>query len=674
MSSIAAYPDIARVVADTLRPPEDLSFAEIALKYRVLHSVYCTEHPGKFTFDLFPWQKPSMNRVELAIKTGKKGHCTMAAGQIGKTDKGISDLLSLKIKYPGPQLFLTTTDTAAEEFGRDRFKNIIPDMPPLACKYISGKGGLTVMRFTDGPIRLAGGKSINNLLSFPYRFVAFDELGSIIQNLAGQGDPIALARIRGDSFVGSTLILAWEHPTNKKRGAGKIYYELSDQARAFIVHLPSVGGCGKDFWLDWHKIVKATPRFDGQTQEQADHDPDCYAMHCPHCGEKISDAQRVLMLRAGIEMKSTLPPEVAAAKEWLGDHASQLYSPHKTLREFSKLWIEALGDENKMIVFVNKVLGDCHESKTKKVDVNSLRDLIVRERRRNDPDFYRRGQIPPGVLFLTAGQDSRTIAFHYAIWGWGIREGTDRVRRLCRWLIDWGEIQRGYSLSFDESEFHIFDSILYRRRFPSSVNSDRLFDVRMGMHDIGWAPTQIPIIRYCRSFAGRAFPARGASETMTSADTAPYVRLSAARKSKVGDDEVFDDGALLLNTFTLKTQWYGDVERRFEVVDFSEGKPIGTRKVPIMSLPADVDELFLHQTANEFMGKDEDGNDVWQHQGPNHIADCNMQAYAAALHLDPHAQNQTAEEYEAARRQNVNPPEEFDDDSNRGENFDPSLG
>ena len=604
----------------------------------------------------------------------------MKCGQGAGTDTSISGLMWLKEYFRGPQLFITATDKSAEEFGRERFELVIRDMPPLMKRYVQVKGGLTTKRFVDGKIQLAGGKSINNFLSHPWKVVCFDEVDSVVENLAGQGDPIALAENRGDSFSGATLILAYAHPTTKSRGAGKLYYTLSDQRRGFMKHAKERGGCGKEIWLPgpleyWKQIVRATPRLEGQTQEQADRDPDCYALWCPHCGEQIPDAERVLMLRGSIEQKSTLPPDVAATRTWIGTHTSHLYTPHKSLRSLVVRYIAALDDENKMRVFVNKVLGDCYESKTQKTDIRALRELIVVRRRQNDPEFFSRGQVPPFVQFLTAGQDSRETQFHYAVWGWGIRIGTDNVRRLCGCLIDWGELSRSYSQTFEEAEFHRFDDLLYRMRYPASPASpdpDRRFHLLIGGHDIGFQPTQIPIIRYCRSWPGRAVPCRGSAQTMTSAMKADPYRRGTARKHQAGDEEVFDDGALSFNTYLLKLQWYGDVALRFEVADLVEGRQVGTRPVSVLTLPENTDSLWLKQSSSEYLTKDKDGDDYWDHDGANHLADCNIYAYGAALSLEPFAHNQTAEEYDRARQGSTEP--EIYDDNPRGEEHDPSLG
>ena len=648
------FPDVWACFTDALRPPPDLSSSEFSEKYRKLHERYCVESPGPWKSHA--WQIDFMNAVDEGIATGKNV-VAMKGGQIGGTDCMINTLCRQKVRYPGPVLFLTSTDAKAEEFGRERFDLIIADMPPLSKRLLPQRSQLLVKRFTDGPLELCGGQSINKLQSTPYRFIWFDEIDSIMANLDGGGDPIKLGQNRYTSFQGARGVVAYAHPTTKDKGAGKLYYELSDQRRGHILH-----SCGKWFWIDWFNpdVIIVTPR-EGMTKEQAERDADCYQLHCPHCHARIDEAERILMLRAGVRQISTLPPEVAKTKTWIGVQAGQVLMPHISIRSIAQEWIETdCGrDEAKTIVFVNKVLGDVREPEVKKIDKDALRKLIVVRRRQADPEFYLRGTVPPWALYLTAGQDSRTTELHYAVWGWGIRQTIDNLYLLCGCLIDWGEIKRQYSLTFDEREFHVFDDLIYNRRFPSAANDflppdkRRFYRVRAGAHDIGYQPTQIPITRYCRHFKTRAMPCRGAAETATSACIADPVRIGVARRYHAGDAEHVDDPALIFNTYLLKQEWYGwtDPDRRIKIADLHEGRNIGIREIPRIVLPQDVDDLWLEQSKNEELAKGEKKNElVWIRKGPNHVADCNTYAHGAAVHLEPHAQNLTAEQYEKIKR------------------------
>jgi phage terminase large subunit GpA-like protein len=636
MKSIREHASLWRVYCGSIRPPPDLSPSEFAEKYRILHPVYCSERPGRWSNDVFPYQPHAMNAVQEAMRTGKRGVVFLKGGQLGGTEVAINGMLWLKIYYPGPQLFMTATEKVASEFGRERFESIIRDMPPLMARYCPNpRGDILTKRFVDGKIQLSGGQSVFNLQSTPYRMVVIDELDSLVENLGGEGDPVKLAEVRTDSFTGQTLMIAYAHPTTKDRGAGKLYYELSDQRRGFVKH-----DCGCEFYLKWEDVKCSGDETD----------PGAYDYICPQCAAVISDAERVAMVRKMV-YRSVLPPEVAAKKTWIGMQFGQLLSPAKSIRGLAQRFVECGKDENPLRVFYNKVLGEPYEPKVQKIDIDSLRALIVVKRRANDPEFYSRGQVPPGVRFLTAGQDSRSTELHFAIWGWGLRRATDKTVELCGWLIDWGAIKRQYSLLFSEAEYHVFDELIYRRVLPSST-TDRTYNVMACGHDIGYQPTQIPIIRFCRSWPQRAIPVKGASITATSATTAPYARWGHAMKFKAGDEHTPDEtsAALLLNTFMLKNQWYGSIAKRIEISDSANGQQIGSRKVAVLAFPEDVEEGYLEQSKNEAMGKGKRRDElVWEKTGPNHYADCNTYAFGLALNFDPYQKNQTPEEAQRQR-------------------------
>lgn len=639
--------------AEIWEPPETLSFSAFAAKYRKLHAVYCSERPGLWDATVFPCQAPIMDCIQEAIVKGKRGLVMMKPGQSGGTDIAINAMCALKVYYPGPQLFLTSTEDVAGEFGRERFALIIPDMPPLLKRYLPNpRGDILCKRFMDGKIQLAGGQSIFKLQSTPYRIVCIDELDSLVDNLGGSGDPVKLAEVRMDSFTGRTLMIAYAHPSTRDRGAGKLYYESSDQRRGFVKH-----ACGGEFWLQWEH-VRIIPGKD-QTQEQAAVDPDCYSYVCPQCGAEIYDAERVVMARA-VKYRSTLAPEIAAKKAWIGVHYSQLYSPGKSIRSLAQRRIECGKDENAIRVFANKVLGEPYESKISKIEVAALRQLIVVKRRANDPEFYTRGQVPPGVRFLTAGQDSRTTQLHYCVWGWGLRRAMDRTLYLCGWLIDWGIIARPYALTFTEAEYHAFDDVIYRRAFVST-NGQRSFHVRQCGHDVGYPPTQIAIATYCRNFPARAIPVKGASETHSSAVNASYARWGNPLAFKAGEQTVKDEHSrhLQLNTHLIKSDWYSwtNSERKIIVPDANGGP----HPVNRLTLPEDVDEEWLKQSASESLGVGKKTTElVWRKDGPNHFADCNTYALGLAYNLDPFQGKMTDDEAqnEAVRPVIREPPPE----------------
>jgi phage terminase large subunit GpA-like protein len=459
-------------------------------------------------------------------------------------------------------------------------------------------------RFVDGAIDLCGGKSINNLESNPYAMIVFDEWDRIALNLLR--DPIGLARSRSMSRAGRSLVYGWGHPTSKEIGVGQAYWNLSDRRRGFVIH----AACGHEFYLQWDHVR------DG-------------AYYCPNCGSEIPDGERHAMSRR-LVLKSSLPPEVAATRKWIGWHFSHLYYPHILVSEMWTDWLRCEGDDAATETFVNKRLGECHEAKKIVISPEALWKCIDKR------EPFMRGQVPRWVRFLTAGQDSRQMELHYAIWGWGLRRIDKETTMVSAALVDWGVVPRVKSETFYESEYHVFDKLIYDRTF------DRGMKVWACGHDAGYAPTQIAIHTYCRCHQGRAFPTKGANLKHSSSSMAPYIRRGNALNIELKNGEILrDERQWILNTFTLKQDWYGWIGQERTLVD--------GRVAQMICLPTDVEAEFIKQSSSEYLTIGErNGELVWKHAGANHWADCNTIAQAMYLKDDRLQDRLTADEAQRA--------------------------
>lgn len=622
--------DMARVYSDVLRPPLDLSPSEFAARYRYLKEG-TTEQPGRWSNDVFPYLVDVMDAVQEALLTGKRGVVLMKSGQGGGSEAIINALCWLLANHPGPALYLISKDDLAREFGRERFGHIIETCEPLARKSLRGKGSgelIQIKRFADGKLVIQGGRSVLNLQSVPYKFVVIDEVDSLLDEIEGQGDPVKLAEIRMDSFGGPTLMIAFAHPTTRGRGAGKLYYDLSDQRRGHVVCVH----CKKSFWLQ-QEHVRASPD-EGMNQAQADRDPRCYHYFAPCCGAEITDAQRFSMIR-NTRQRSVLPEDVAKRKTWIGVHFSQFYMPSKPLAFLAEKWIEGIDNEATKRVYVNKRGGDVYDAAVTESPAENWRGLVCISRGVDDPEYYELGQVPRGVRFLTAGQDSRETELHWAIWGWGLLRDEGHHPTLCGWLIDAGVVAREKASTLASSDLRVFDQLIYDRAFMS-VDGKFKFYVEQCFHDSGWQP--IAVYEYCRTRPFRAFPTKGAAVDSTS--NAPFLRWGARPRWRSGSEEILDETAklCLLNTYTLKENWYGLVQKRFKWVR-TPGMPAEPRS--ILTLPRNVDSVldarsvsFIEQSSNEYLAVEKKSL-IWKRKGPQHWHDCNISAYAAALNSDP---------------------------------------
>jgi phage terminase large subunit GpA-like protein len=312
-------------------------------------------------------------------------------------------------------------------------------------------------------------------------------------------------------------------------------------------------------------------------------DPSAYGLFAPCCGSEITDAQRLSMCR-DVRQETTLSSEDAAKRPWVGVHFSQLYMANKPLAFLAEKWIETLDDEGAKRVFVNKRLGDVYEPKVRETKPEEWSRCIVVPRGPDDREAYTRGHVPPGVRFLTAGQDSRTVELHWCVWGWGLVRNKDGFPELAGWLIDYGVVKREHTPTIEAADLAICDQLLYSRAFPRTDGSGSLY-VTQGYHDSGWCP--VAVYEYCRRRPGQSIPCKGDSDD-DGASSAPVVRWGSSPTWRGPDGREVQDASMrlaILNTFTLKTQLFGMLPRRIERED-------GTVQTQL-TLPRDVGDEWI---------------------------------------------------------------------------------
>lgn len=602
-------------------PLYKLSPSAWAERYRFLKEG-TTARPGRFSFEGFTFMRSILDSIEEALLTGKRW-VFMKPAQIGGSETILNALGWMQTYHAGPALYMTSTDDTAKEFSRDRLSFMCETCEPLTSKFLPARGGkdeIYIKRFVDGKIAICGGKSINHFQSHPYKSVFLDEADSLAE-LSGAGDPIKLADLRTAAYAlfGPTFIGAFAHPSTKEGPVGRLYYDESDQRRAFV-RCPH---CPKEFWLDWShaKVIV----HEGQTPSSAERDPTAYHYFAPCCGAEIPDAQR-LAAAAGAVQKSTLPPEIAKKKAWIGVHISHLYT--KTLVELAREWISGLDNPSVRRVIVNKVFGDVFEEQTQETTVEVWEDLALPD---GEPGSFERGKVPDGVTWLTAGTDARQLELHWCVWGWGnvLNEGGSST--LCGWLVDYG-VEPGPQASdknrtvLAAEDLQVFDQTLYDRAWPSTLGN-KFFTVLQGLHDARWCP--VATYEFCRSKPGRAFPSMGLATDDRSA-TPPW-RLSSSIRYRIGAEVVADDTLKRadLNTYVLKLDFSGLARTNFR------DKSLVLR--PRLTLPRDVTPDLLAQLASEKLVLDpRTGRRSWRkHSHQNHFWDSSILAYAAALMTAP---------------------------------------
>ena len=402
-------------LADALLPPPILLLSEWARKKFVLSSDYAGT-----TGDFVPYPYQIEPLDVLGPSNPAETMCLMCGAQMMKTL-----LMMILLGYvidaePGPVLIVQPNEADAKAFSAERVAPMLRDLPCLRGKVHEAKSrdaGNTILqkRFNGGSIALTGTVSSRGLRRRSVRYLLMDEIDGYEDTR--DGDPVSLAAARTSKFWNRKIVKC-STPTSEGRSRIAAAFELSDQ-RLYFVPCPL---CGEMQALEWRPSPDSGVRWgdvDGQYIE-----PEAAIYQCAGCHGLIPHHRKLEMLRAG-EWRATNPDG-----KYPGFRISRLYSPDwawgKVVTDADEGWIPAQGHPEKLRVFVNNTLAETwREPGEAPPDYEKLMG------RKED---YSLGEVPDGVLFLTAGADVQKTWLEGYVWGWG--------RNRQRWLVDWWRIDQ----------------------------------------------------------------------------------------------------------------------------------------------------------------------------------------------------------------------------------------
>ena len=168
-------------------------------------------------------------------------------------------------------------------------------------------------------------------------------------------------------------------------------FENSDQ-RYYHVPCPH---CGKFQIIKWDRI------------KFIDRNPQTVYLECSECLGEIYEQHKTKMLEGGKWIAHNSENKIA------GFHISGLYSPvgwYSWANAVSD-FLAAIGNPNKMKVFVNTVLGEVWEDTATSLDAH----YIAKRKEKYS------AIVPQGVLVLTAGIDTQDDRLEVTVVGWGLQ-------------------------------------------------------------------------------------------------------------------------------------------------------------------------------------------------------------------------------------------------------------
>jgi phage terminase large subunit GpA-like protein len=394
---------VRRRIGAALRPPPLLTVSEWADRHRILHGRASSE-PGPWRTSRTPYLRDIMDALS-AIHPAQK-IVLMKGAQVGGTEAGNNWIGYVIHHVPRPMLAVQPTVQLAKRFSRQRIDPLIRSTPVLRERVAPARSrdsGNTLLskEFPNGILVMTGANSAVGLRQMPAQFLFFDEVDAYDNDVDGEGDPIALAEARAQTYGWRRKVFLVSTPTIA--GVSRIEFEyLASDQRRYFVPCPH---CGTMQVLTFERLRWERGK------------PDTVRYYCESCDGEIQEHHKTEMLANG-EWRATA---VAEDPNTIGFHLSALYSPVGWLSwaQIARKWDEAQGKPEKLKTFRNTILGETWQEQGDAPDWERLIE------RRED---YQMGVIPREALVLTAGVDVQDDRLECDLWAWS--EG------YTSWLVD----------------------------------------------------------------------------------------------------------------------------------------------------------------------------------------------------------------------------------------------
>lgn len=383
---------IYRRIFSKLKPPPEMKMSDWADQYRRL-SQGASAEPGRWRTEKVPHQKEIMDTI-ADVKVKKV--VVMSSAQIGKTEGAVLNTIGYYMHYdPAPVLIMQPTIQMAEAFSKDRLSKMLQDTPVLSG-LVNDKGrntGNTILQkiFPGGHITMVGANSPSSLASRPIQILLADEVDRYPATAGKEGDPLFLASERLTTFWNSKEVYV-STPTIKDASRIEIEYQHSSQGE-WNVPCPE---CGELQPLEWSGVV-----FDRDNLDSIQ-----YA--CAKCGCISPEAAWKKHFKEGRYIHAD--PENPVK----GFHLNALGSTLAQWKDIVEKFILANEEKKKGNIeplksWTNTKMGQTWEEEGTQVDDE---ELLKRRERYNC-------EVPPEVLYLTAGVDTQDDRFEIEVVGWG---------------------------------------------------------------------------------------------------------------------------------------------------------------------------------------------------------------------------------------------------------------
>lgn len=606
------------IAANLLTVPVLLEPAEWAIENRVYGP--STGHPGPRD----PYKSPSLVPLSRAAVSGLyKRVVAVTAAQMAKTES-LMDIIGQRFdQRPVPMIYVGPS----VEFNRDqlepRVMAMIDESESLGPKLLRGRDMKKVRKLISGvPLRLASAGSSTALKSDPAAMAFIDEYDEMTANIKGQGDPLGLVEVRGDTFADFVTVVT----STPSQGtvetficevSGLEFFALSagDDVTSPIWRAFEQGTRHHWAWpcpeCDEYFIPMRKHLHWPKDATAAEASRKAY-MGCPHCGSIITEGKdsatkidmnsRGIMIAPGQSIKEAIEgdnqPDNSTYSQW----SSGLCSPFVTwgIRASRLITAQESEDEDKIQTAINANFGEVY-SPGEGGDLPTWKALLEHKLP------YKPNQVPRAAIKLVMAVDVQTNGLYYVTRGYGAL-GTS-------WLINNGFLHG----RTDEDD--VWNDLTQIWESPiSGMLIERVFI------DSGFRPnkkergSEHRVYQYCHENSHVCWPTKGKS---TYGGT-PY-SVSKIEVKPDGTKLNYSIKLVMINTDYFKSLVHSRIKRT-----------VG--KAGAFHLHNAATEEYARQVLSEVRlitpGKP---NPVWKQQrGDNHYFDCEAMAAAAGFALNVH--------------------------------------
>jgi phage terminase large subunit GpA-like protein len=551
---------------------------------------------------------------ERAFEDPRYSTVTLVCGsQMGKSET-VLDVLGHRFdQRPTPALYVGPSQDFIVDEIEPRVMELLNNAPTLQAKLTRGKKNKRFRKVIGGvPLKFAWAGSATQLSGTTAGLVIVDEYDRMMANVKGEGDPLVLTKARGFTFrdrkygVTSTPLRGnvdldkdaksglefWkrmppediESPVWKLFQSGTMYH--------FAWPCPECS----DYFIPRFKQLVIDDKWSAADALEHAH------VQCPRCGGVIDEHHKPDMNARGvyvapgqtIKPDGTVvgdPPKSPTVSFW----ASGLCSPFVTFGERAAAYVEAkhAGDQEKLQGVINTGFGELWAPGGG--DAPEATELM----RLRHP--YKLGDLPAGLVHLTAGVDVQKNRLVYSIRGWGAR--------ATSWLIQRGELHG------ETHEAEVWEDLADLLQTPIHGSL-----IRLALVDSGFRPGKafaVPVNRvyeFCRRHSRIARPSKGrATQSMP-------VKRSKIEVTPKGAPRKYSLELMLIDTDWAKSFVHEHIR-------------YPTDALGAWLLPEDIDEGYCAQIVSESRIKRPSGRAQWvQRSRENHFLDCEA-LNAAAGHL-----------------------------------------